>query len=139
MGEKNLKASKVIRDPIIEAHRYLQNAKRMLREVPIEYGAYQDPKYSGMAAETAYLAALKAIDHYLIQKKNFTKDKLPKSYEGYQNIIDKHIPLNGKLSHALHVAWQNLHVFAHYREGVGKELIREGIENVQRVIKMMDV
>ncbi|MEO5674704.1 MAG: DUF5618 family protein [Chitinophagales bacterium] len=139
MKKKNVRISKVIRDPITEAHRYLQNAKLMLAEVSVEYGAYQDPKYSGMAAETAYLAALKAVDHYLIRKKNFTADKLPKSYEGYQNAIEKYIPLNGKLSYALHIAWQNLHVFAHYRDGVDKNLIKSGIENVERVIKMMDV
>ncbi|MEO5674703.1 MAG: DUF5618 family protein [Chitinophagales bacterium] len=139
MKRKIHRTAKEEPDPIKEAYRYLSNAKEILSRIPIEYGIYKDSKYVSMAAETAYIGALKAIDHYLLKKRNFNRDKLPNSYDGYRDAIQKYILLNGKLSSALTVAWQNLHVLGHYRGGVDKVMIKSGLENAERIIKMMDV
>ena len=50
---------------IVEAHRYLDNAKEILREkAKKEEGYYQDQKYVKMAGHTAYTGVLMALDGY---------------------------------------------------------------------------
>jgi hypothetical protein len=59
-----------------EASRYLQNAKEILRKAPVEDGRYakvypersRRVKYVQEACGVAYLAVLKAIDEYLLNK-----------------------------------------------------------------------
>ena len=104
-----------------------------------EYGRYADPKHVSEAAGIAYLAALKAIDGYLINKMNFPEEKLPGSIQEYRAVINRKIPLNGKLSSAPSNAYENLHILAYYRRGTEKNMVKAGIENVERIIKMMDV
>jgi len=102
-------------------------------------GRYTGAKYVSEAAGIAYLAALKAIDGYLVEKKKVDEDQLPASINEYRSAIQKNIPLNGKLSSALNSAYENLHLFAYYKGGTEKNMVRAGIENVERIIKMMDV
>lgn len=122
---------------IAEANRYLNNGKETIAKSTIEYGAYTDPKYVSEGAGIAYLAALRAIDAFLISR-GFPKNKLPKSVDGYFDAIHQKIPLNGKLSTALKIAYENLHVFAYYRGGTAVKMIKEGLENVKKIIEMMD-
>lgn len=124
---------------IAEAKRYLTDAKKNLSKIPLQFGSYTDPKLVSEAAGIAYLAALKAIDGYLVTKRNLSEDQLPDSIAGYREAIRNHVPLDGKLSTALHLAYQNLHILAYYRGGTGKKMLDEGIENVQRIIRMLDV
>lgn len=51
-----------------ESLRYLQNAREILKKAPIEGNRYADVKYVQEACGTAYLAILKAIDEYLLNK-----------------------------------------------------------------------
>ena len=67
---------------IKEAKRYLANGKETIAKSPIEGKLYADEKYVREGAGIAYLAALKAIDGYLVGK-GISKDKLPKSIEEY--------------------------------------------------------
>ena len=64
-----------------EAIRYLNNAKEILKAIPIEDNTYADVKPVQEACGTAYLAVLKAIDEYLI-KKGVDEKELPQSIEG---------------------------------------------------------
>jgi hypothetical protein len=48
------------------------------------------------------------------------------------------IPKNGKLMANLITAYQNLHVFAYYRGGVGVEMIKEGLKSVEEIIKILE-
>ena len=118
------------------AHRYFDNAKKTISKVPVEYGRYTDSKYVSEAAGTAYLAALRAIDSYLLGK-GIHHDQLPKSIKGYWTALDKYIPLNGKLAASLDTVYENLHVFAYYRNGIGVGLIKEGFNCVKKIIDMM--
>jgi hypothetical protein len=92
-----------------EAMRYLQNAKEILRKAP---HLYPLPKWGrgegeGGVARTAYLAILKAIDEYLLNKrlsKPRTFDKvrgkkeLLRSVDAYRKALQKHLAVhNGKL------------------------------------------
>jgi len=122
---------------ISEAYRYLANAKDTLSKSPIEYGRYTDSKYVREAAGMAYLSALKALDIYLISV-GIDKGKLPKSIDGYWNLIHKNIPLNGKLSAAVSIVYENMHVDAYYRGHTGVGLVKEGFENARKIIIMIN-
>ena len=121
---------------ISEVYRYLANAKETLSKSPIEYGRYTDSKYVREAAGMAYLAALKAIDVYLISI-GLERKVLPKSIDGYWNLIRKKIPLNGKLTASVNTVYENLHIFAYYRGGVGVEMVKEGFSNAKKIIDML--
>jgi len=88
------------------------------------------------AAGMAYLAALKAIDVYLISI-GLERKVLPKSIDGYWNLIRKKIPLNGKLTASVNTVYENLHIFAYYRGGVGVEMVKEGFSNAKKIIDML--
>ena len=119
-----------------EAYRYLANAKETLSKSQIEYGRYCDSKYVREAAGMAYLAALKALDVYLIST-GVERARLPKSIEGYWDLIRRKIPLNGKLTAAVSIAYENMHIDAYYRGHTGVGLVKEGFENSRKVIDMM--
>lgn len=98
-----------------EALRYLQNAKELLSKSPIEDNAYADVKYVQEACGTAYLAVLKAIDEYLLNK-GVTKSELPKSVDGYRKSLQKHLAVhNGKLSREFERLYKELHIAGYYR------------------------
>ncbi len=125
-------------EAIQEAKRFLKNAKEILSRTEVEYGRiYKDPKATREAAGVAYLAALLAIDGYLISK-GTPPDKLPTSIQGYMDAVKKKIPRNGKLMANLITAYQNLHIFAYYRGGVGVEMIKEGLKSVEEIIKILE-
>ncbi len=64
-----------------EALRYLNNAKGILKSVPIEDSTYTDVKSVREAFATAYLSILEAINEYLITQKGLKKKELPKSVD----------------------------------------------------------
>ena len=121
---------------ISEAYRYLENAKETLKKSDMEYGVYCDAKYVREAAGIAYLSALKAIDTYLLRK-GVRQDDLPDSIEAYRFMIKKKIPLNGNLMAALRIVYENLHLLAYYRGGVGIEMVKEGFVNCKKIIDML--
>ena len=122
---------------ISEAYRYLANAKDTLSKSPIEYGRYTDRKYVSEAAGIAYLAALRAIDTYLL-KKGLSEGQLPKSIEGYWLAVKQRIPLNGKLSSAMRIIYEDLHLGAYYRGFTDVNVIKSGLQNVKKIIEMLN-
>ena len=98
-----------------EAIRYLNNAKEILRKAKIEDNMYVDVKYVQEACGTVYLAVLKAIDEYLINK-GISEAKLPQSIEGYREMMKKHLSIhNGKLTREFEVLYDELHIAGNYR------------------------
>ncbi|NWF75126.1 MAG: DUF5618 family protein [Nitrospirae bacterium] len=98
-----------------EAIRYLENAKEILRKASIEDNTYTDIKTVQEACGTAYLAILKAIDEYLINRGVDSKD-LPQSIEGYREMIRKHLSVhNGKLTREFEKLYKALHIAGYYR------------------------
>jgi hypothetical protein len=137
MKKRNRIVPKTKEEAISEAKRFLKNAKEILSKTEIEYGKiYKDPKATREAAGIAYLAALLAIDGYLISK-GTPKDKLPTSIDGYMDAVRK-IPRNGKLMANLITAYQNLHVFAYYRSGVNVDMIKAGLKSVEEIINILE-
>ena len=95
-----------------EALRYLNNAKEILKSVPVENGTYIDIKPVKEACGTAYLAILIAIDEYLL-KKGINKKELPRSVDAYRKALQKYLAVHdgkcplrefGALYEALHIA-----------------------------------
>ena len=119
-----------------EANRYLQNAKETIKKSPVDYGRYQDPKYVSEAAGIGYLAALKAINGYLIVKKGYSKKELPTSIEAYRKEVKK-IPHNGKLLNALIDVYDILHIGAYYHELENTDVIKVGFKRVKEIIDLM--
>jgi len=124
-------------DAIVQARRYLHNAKETLSKSSIEYERYTDAKYVKEAAGIAYLAPLMAIDGYLIGK-GISQEKLPHSIEGYFIAIQQHIPLNGKLRAKLSTVYENLHILAYYRGGVNVTMFKEGLKCAKEIVDMLE-
>jgi Domain of unknown function (DUF5618) len=122
---------------IKEAKRYLANGKETIGKSPIEGKLYADEKYVREGAGIAYLAALKAIDGYLVGK-GVSKDKLPKSIEEYWAMKKKYIPMNGKFSQNLTIAYKTLHIAAYYQGLNTISNVKEGMSAVKEIITMLE-
>ena len=87
---------------IVEAHRYLENAKEILREkAQKEDKYYKDAKYVKMAGNTAYNGLLVALDGLFGIKK-----KGRKSVDWYQEELGK---IDRKILNAFNSAYEVLH------------------------------
>jgi hypothetical protein len=98
-----------------EALRYLNNAKEILRSVPVDDNTYRDIMPVREAFATAYLAILEAINEHLMEK-GVTKKELPKSVDAYRKALQKHIAVhNGKLLREFEKLYDALHIAGYYR------------------------
>jgi uncharacterized protein (UPF0332 family) len=98
-----------------EALRYLNNAKEILKSIPVENNTYTDVKPVREAMGIAYLAVLEAINEYLL-KKGLTKKELPRSVDTYRKALQKHIAVhNGKLLREFEKLYDMLHIAGYYR------------------------
>ncbi|HHT9126098.1 MAG TPA: DUF5618 family protein [Candidatus Brocadiia bacterium] len=98
-----------------EALRYLNNAKEILKAAPIEGDIYADKKYVREACGIAYIAVLKAIDGYLLNK-GLSKKELPKSVDAYRKVLQKYLAVHdGKLLREFETLYEELHIAGYYR------------------------
>jgi len=98
-----------------EALRYLNNAKEILKSVPVQNGTYIDIKPVREACGTAYLAILIAIDEYLL-KKGMSKKELPRSVDAYRRALQKYLAVHdGKLQREFEALYEALHIAGYYR------------------------
>ena len=98
-----------------EAIRYLNNAKEILKTVPVEDGTYTDIKPVREACGTAYLAILIAIDEYLL-KKGMSKKDLPRSVDAYRRALQKYLTVHdGRLLREFEALYEALHIAGYYR------------------------
>lgn len=98
-----------------DALRYLQNARGILKGVPIEDSTYLDVKPVREAFGTAYLSVLEAINEYLL-KKGLTKKELPKSVDAYKQALQKYAAVHdGKLMREFEKLYDLLHIAGYYR------------------------
>jgi hypothetical protein len=98
-----------------EALRYLNNAREILKAVPVEDNTYTDIKPVREAFGTAYLAVLEAINEYLL-KKGLGKKELPKSVDAYRDVLRKHMAVcDGKLLREFEKLYDMLHIAGYYR------------------------
>jgi len=98
-----------------EALRYLNNAREILKSVPVEDNTYTDVKPVREAFGTAYLAVLEAINECLL-KRGLSKKELPKSADAYRNALQKHLVIHdGKLLREFEKLYDALHIAGYYR------------------------
>ena len=98
-----------------ESLRYLNNARDILKTVPIEEGTYTDVKPVREAMGTAYLAVLEAINERLLNQ-GLTKKELPQSVDAYRKALQKYLAIrNGKLLREFEKLYDLLHIAGYYR------------------------
>jgi hypothetical protein len=98
-----------------ESLRYLNNAKEILKAVPVQDNTYIDIKPVREAFSTAYLAVLEAINEYLMGK-GLTKKELPKSIDAYRKALQRHLAVrDGKLLREFEKLYDALHIAGYYR------------------------
>jgi hypothetical protein len=98
-----------------EALRYLNNAKEILKSIPVEDNTYTDLKPVREAMGIAYLAVLEAINEYLL-KKGLAKKELARSVDAYRKALQKYIAVhNGKLLREFEKLYDLLHIAGYYR------------------------
>jgi hypothetical protein len=119
-----------------EGLRYLQNAKEILKKAPIEDGRYGDIKYVQEACGTAYLAIIKAIDEYLMNK-GLSKKELPRSVDAYRKALQKYLKVyNGKLIREFERLYEELHIAGYYRGLLGHvDVIRDVLKAAEVFIE----
>lgn len=98
-----------------EALRYLNNAKEILKSVPVQNGTYIDIKPVREACGIAYLSILIAIDEHLL-KKGMSKKELPRSVDAYRKALQKYLAVHdGKLLREFEALYEALHIAGYYR------------------------
>jgi len=111
-----------------EAVRYLNNAREILRRVPVEGDTYIDRKPVREAMGTAYLAVLEAINEALSRRGVARKD-LPKSVDAYRAALQRHLAArNGKLLREFESLYDALHIAGYYRGLIyDRKMVREAL------------
>ncbi len=123
-----------------EALRYLENAREILKAVPVEDNTYTDVKPVQEACGTAYLAVLKAIDQYLI-KKGVEEKELPQSVDGYREMMRKYLMIhNGKLLKEFEKLYKLLHIAGYYR-GIlhSVPIVKAALRSAENFVKKIGV
>ena len=112
---------------IQEAHRYINNAKEILRDkAQKDEGYYQDKKYVKMAGHTAYTGVLVALDGFFGLKK-----KGRKSVEWYKEELGK---VDKKISFAFSTAYTVLHLEMGYDGIPSAKVANIGFEEAEVII-----
>jgi len=112
---------------ILEANRYLANAKDILRDKAAkEDGYYQDKKYVRMAGHTAYLGVLEALDSLFGNKK-----KGRKNIDWYQSEIGK---IDKKILNHFNSAYDTLHLAMGYDGHPSSKITAEGLKEAEIII-----
>jgi hypothetical protein len=113
---------------IIEAKRYLSNARAILNEQALkEDGYYKDRKYVKMAGRTAYTGVLVALDSILTDKKKKTSRNL----EWYQQELSG---LDSKVLAEFMAAHDILHLSMSYDGVLLPSISTEGLYLAEKII-----
>ena len=116
---------------IEEAHRYIDNAKQILREkAHKEDGYYKDKKYVKLAGHAAYSGILVALDGYFGIKK-----KGRKSVDWYQNELAK---VDKKVLNAFNSAYEVLHLSMGYDGMPSVKVSKAGLEEAETIIDWVE-
>jgi len=123
-----------------EAVRCFNNANDLLKKARPKEGLYQDKKHLQEACGTAYLAALKAIDAYLI-KNGVEENRLPQSVDAYREAINKILSRgNGRLKplkRYFNEVYYLIHIHGYYRGLPSVKAIDDGFDMVKEIIEII--
>lgn len=116
--------------------RYLNNAREILKAIPIEDNTYTDIKQVREAFGIAYLALLEAINEYLITR-GFTKKELPKSVDEYRKALQKYLAIHdGRLLREFEKLYDALHIAGYYRGLIYEvDMVRDAMKAAKAFIE----
>lgn len=118
-------------EAVIEAKRYLNNAKEILREKGAKVeGHYRDSKYVKMAGHTAYTGVLFALDHYFGKKAKGRKD-----VDWYRINISKE---DRKILDSFETVYEQLHLVMAYDGAGNAEVVKIGFREAERIIDWVE-
>ena len=116
---------------ILEAKRYLDNARELLSEkANKEDGYYQDTKYVKLAGHAAYAGVLVALDAYLGKK---TKGR--KHVDWYKEQLSG---LDKKLLNSFVAAYDTLHLSMSYDGNPNAKVAKAGLEDAESIISWVE-
>ena len=116
---------------ITEAHRYIENAKEILRDKALkEDKYYKDAKYVKMAGNTAYNGVLMALDGLFGVKK-----KGRKSVEWYKEELAK---MDKKMGNAFSIVYNTLHLDMGYDGLLSVKIANVGFEEAETIINWVE-
>lgn len=119
------------KNPVLEAKRYLDNARTILREkANKEDYAYSDPKYVKLAGHAAYAGVLTALDGVFGQKKKGRKDV--SWYKEQLSTTDKKA-----LTHFI-TAYDMLHLAMSYDGNCDTAVAQLGLSRAEDVIQWVE-
>jgi hypothetical protein len=117
------------------ARSYLASAKQSLAVAPrIDNLIYTDADITSEAAATACIAALKAIDAYVVARGIYST---PQTMNEYKLVVDAMSCAN-QIYPRLTIVFQNLHLFAYQCRGVEIEMIKSGMRCVKEIIDIIE-
>jgi len=124
---------------IEEAKRYLENAREILKGVPVEDDTYLDVKPVREAFGVAYLAILEAINAVLIEK-GVDPKRLPKSVDGYRTALRKYLAVHdGKLLREFEMLYDLLHIAGYYRALLyNPQIVKDSLKLAEKFIKRLE-
>ena len=122
-----------------EALKYLNNARGILKTVPLEDDTYTEIKPVREAFGTAYLAVLEAINERLLQQ-GLTKKELPQSVEAYRKALRKYLAVrDGKLLREFEKLYDLLHIAGYYRGLLyDVKVVKDAIKSAQAFIEKIE-
>ena len=116
----------------VEASRYMENAKEVLKKANKEDQYYHDKKYVKMACGTAYNGVLHALDTYLQLKGiKLANKKMRKSIEYYTRNIAL---LDKKLLNEVNVVYDILHLSGYYDGIQDAVVVKRGMDIACKII-----
>ncbi|MEW6684740.1 MAG: DUF5618 family protein [Candidatus Edwardsbacteria bacterium] len=114
---------------------YYRNARHILKETPIELGAfYQSRKNVQKAAGLCFLALDNAVKGYLV-KKGLDEKNLPETWDGLKFTLLKHFSHNGRFRKELEIAYRLVHLSLYYRGETRVILVKEGFDKAKTIIE----
>ena len=123
--------NRIIVHPVIEAQRYVQNAKTTLAEnanYDPETDCYGDPKYVKAAGHYLWSAVLVILDSVFEVK---TKQRPHPDIKDYQYVIADR---DQKLLTMVNVAYQTMHIAMGYDGNLCKEVCQAGVRLANDII-----
>ena len=116
---------------IAEAHRYLDNAKDILREkAQKEDSLYKDKKYVRMAGHIAYLGVLTALDGLFGIKKKGRKSVL-----WYQEELGK---VDKKVLNNFNMVYETLHLTMGYDGNLSVKIANVALEEAENLVSWVE-
>ena len=120
-----------LKNPIKEAERYMQNAKKVLSENAEKDGSfYQDKKYVKAAGNYAWNGVLVALDAVTDVRENLKKGQRL-DFKDYQNAVAKK---DRKMNMPLLNAYDSLHKTLGYDGNQNYKIVQESLKQGQSII-----